>query len=479
MVHLGFDNTYARDLEGLYIPSSTRGFQAPEVMSLDDSLRIELGLPELTPAETAAIYSGTTKAEGAMPIAMAYAGHQFGGFSPQLGDGRAVLLGEVVDPQGHRWDLQLKGSGPTGFSRGGDGFAAVGPILREQLVSAAMHRLGVPTSRVLVSIRTGEQVRRESWLPGAMLVRVASSHLRVGTFQFFAARNAYGEVARLVDYAIARHTPEHAEAERPALALMQWVATQQAALIAAWLDVGFVHGVMNTDNFTISGETLDYGPCAFIDEYDPRAVFSSIDHHGRYAYGNQAGIAQWNLTRFGEALLPLIDDDQDTAVTLVKEVLAGYAEAFWTAHRARRHNKLGLVGEQDTDEALVEDLLEWMYTANRDYTGTFRDLAESLRRGESLSEDAAFLDWETRWKSRLNTEDPSNVADRMDSTNPLYIPRNHLVQQALDAAEAGDLEPFERLSKVLENPFERQDDAEAYAEPAPEGSPPCVTYCGT
>jgi len=479
MVQLGFDNTYARELTGLYLPVEPRGFAAPEALAFDEGLRQSLGLPDLDPEVGVRLYSGSVVAEDASPLAMAYAGHQFGGFSPQLGDGRAVLLGEVVDPEGQRWDLQLKGSGPTPFSRGGDGFAAVGPILREYLVSRAMHHLGVPTTRVLSAVLTGESIRRERWLPGAVLVRVASSHIRVGSFQFFAFRRDEESLSRLLDYTVRRHLPEAIESERPALALLKWVAERQAELIASWMDVGFVHGVMNTDNFTISGETLDYGPCAFVDAYDPAAVFSSIDYHGRYAYGNQARVGQWNLARFGETLLPLIDPEPEAAVDRVREVLGDYGEAFWSRYQARRRRKIGLTDTRPEDTALVEDLLEWMHRGQVDYTQAFRRLAESLRSGDPAFQDPGFAAWDARWRARLGTADLAAIADGMDGVNPKYIPRNHLVEEALVAAEAGDLEPFRRLEAIGTRPYQVQEVPERFAEPPPPGSPPCVTYCGT
>lgn len=474
---LGFDNTYARDLEGAYIPSPPRGFPDPALMSYDRGLAAEIGLPPLEDADAARLYSGTVVPDDATPIAMAYAGHQFGGFTPQLGDGRAVLLGELVDPTGRRWDLQLKGSGPTRFSRGGDGLAAVGPVLREHLVSHAMHHLGVPSTRVLATVRTGAQVRRQTPLDGAVLARVGSSHLRVGTLEFFAARKDQAMVGRLVAYALSRHAPELADGPEPALALLKHVARRQAKLVTRWLGVGFVHGVMNTDNFTLSGETLDYGPCAFVDAYDPAAVFSSLDHGGRYALANQPRIAQWNLARMGETLLPLIDADIDLAVAKVQQVLADFASEFNALRTASMRAKLGLTGESADDAALMDELLAWMHATSQDHTRTFRDLATSLRTGTPHASDARFTAWHERWTTRLGAVEA--VADAMDRVNPVYIPRNHLVEDALSAAEQGDMAPFERFLAVLERPFTEQPGAEAYAEAAPESFGCYTTFCGT
>ena len=480
MLQLGFDNTYARELEGTFVPSPPQGFPDPVTMTFDTELAAALGLPELSDAEVAALFSGGQVAEDSTPIALAYAGHQFGGFSPQLGDGRAVLLGELVTAEGQRYDLQLKGSGRTVFSRGGDGHATVGPILRELLVSHAMHHLKIPTTRVLATVRTGRAVRRQQGpLPGAVLARVAKSHLRVGTFEFFAARRQHDVVRRLVRYTLARHAPHLREAANPALALLGWVADGQARLVSAWMGVGFVHGVMNTDNVSICGETLDYGPCAFIDAYDPAAVFSAIDHGGRYAFENQPGIAQWNLARLGEALMPVIDDDRPTAVAAVKEVLGRFAERFGELRLDGLRRKLGLGGARDEDVALADDLLTWMHIGKHDHTATFRALAHTLRGSGSLHSDPSLADWLQRWRERLGTADPAVVADQMDAVNPLYIARNHLVEEALDAAIAGDLAPLERFMTVLGQPFTEQPGAERYAAPPPADFGPYTTFCGT
>ena len=479
MVQLGFDNTYARALAGLYEPVQPAGFRAPELLTFNSALFVALGLPAVVEARAAETFSGNLVPGDAQPLAMAYAGHQFGGFSPLLGDGRALLLGEVVDPRGERWDIHLKGSGRTVFSRGGDGLAPMGPVLREYLVSEAMYHLGVPTTRVLATVKTGETVYRDRPLPGAVLARVARSHLRVGTFELCASRGDVDGLRRLVAYALERHGPALADGDNPAMALLDAVAERQSRLVAAWMSLGFVHGVMNTDNFTISGETLDYGPCAFIDRYDPDAVFSSIDHGGRYAYSNQPGIAQWNLARFAETLLALIDDDTDRAIERAQGALERFAATYRERRLARLRDKLGLTGEAQGDPSLTDDLLAYMRATRRDFTGTFRALAESLRAGTPAFDDADFRAWEARWKARLGADDPRDAAARMDRVNPLYIPRNHQVERVLAAAVEGDMAPFREMMAVLEHPFDAQEGAEAYAEPAPDDAGRYVTFCGT
>jgi uncharacterized protein YdiU (UPF0061 family) len=481
------EHTFAEQLEGLYEPWQAAPVPAPELLALNDDLAVHLGLdPErLRSAEGVAFLTGQALPEGTRSVAQAYSGHQFGGFSPRLGDGRALLVGELVDDRGHRWDLHLKGSGRTPFARGGDGKAAVGPMLREYVVSEAMHALGIPTSRSLAVAATGEPVRRETVLPGAILARVASSHLRVGTFQYAALAGDVDLLRRLADHAIVRHHPSAAEAEQPYLALFGSVLEAQASLVARWLGVGFVHGVMNTDNTTISGETIDYGPCAFLDAYDPATVFSSIDHGGRYAYGNQPSIAQWNLARLAEALLPLLDDDQEVAVAQATEALRTFPGRF--AHHWRRvlGAKLGLAEVHDGDDALGDDLLEVLHTQHADLTASFRALS-SVVRGDAgplraeLLEPAAIEPWLERYRARIDGQGrpAEEVATALDRTNPRYIPRNHLVEAALEAATAGDLAPFERLVEVVRRPFDDQPGAEAYARALP-GAGPYVTYCGT
>ncbi len=485
-----FENSYATELEGFYVPWQGDVAPEPKIVQFNRDLALELRLdPEqLASPAGAAFFAGSEAPDGASPLAQVYAGHQFGGFSPRLGDGRALLIGELIDRHGARRDLQLKGSGRTPFSRGGDGKAVLGPVLREYLMGEAMHALGIPTSRALAAVTTGQEVMREGPQPGAVLARVAASHLRVGTFEFFAARGETDKVRQLADYAIERHYPELAAADDRYLGLLRGVSSRQAALVAQWLSVGFVHGVMNTDNMTISGETLDYGPCAFIDEYDPMAVFSSIDHQGRYAYGNQPAIAQWNLARLAETLLPLFDaEDDDEAVRLATgeiEAFPAIYEAFWLGMMRR---KLGLSRGEDGDLDLVNDLHDVMAQHSVDFTLLFRGLADRLR-GEGratqalLDAPAALDPWLARWMTRLERDprDREASADAMDRVNPVYVPRNHKVEEALQAAsDTSDLEPFERLLGALERPFERRADLEEYEGGAPEDFGPYKTYCGT
>jgi uncharacterized protein YdiU (UPF0061 family) len=489
-----FDNRFARELDGMAVPWEPATVPAPRWLRLNHALADDLGLDAeaLASDEGLAVLAGNRVPEGAQPVAQAYAGHQFGGFSPQLGDGRALLLGEIIDRQGQRRDVAFKGSGRTPFSRGGDGKAAVGPVLREYLISEAMHALGIPTTRTLAAVATGETVRRERPLPGAILTRVAASHIRVGSFQFLAARRDTDGLRRLADHVIARHDPALAGREDRYLALLDAVTARQAKLIALWMSVGFIHGVMNTDNMTISGETIDYGPCAFLEAYDPQTVFSSIDTHGRYAFGNQPGIAQWNLARLAETLLPLIDDDGDRAVMKATEVLDHFPDRFaqhWlNLHRA----KLGLQGEpsdEGTDRQLVNNLLALMHEHRVDFTLGFRRLSALLRgQGEGVQalwgDGAGAADaWQARWLARLDAqgEPPAAIADRMDATNPVYIPRNHLVENALDAAvEAQDMRPFERLLAIIGSPFDERDaDTLAALPGTPEQTEGFRTFCGT
>ena len=489
MPHLPLQTDYASALDGLYLPWKGSVAPAPVMLRLNDRLARELGLApeELMTSEAAAILTGGVAPAGARPLAQAYAGHQFGGFSPQLGDGRALLLGEITDSHGQLRDIHLKGSGRTPFSRGGDGKAALGPVLREYLVGEAMQALGIPTTRALAALTTGEDVARETLLPGAVLARVAASHIRIGTFQFFAARGETDRLQRLADYTIRRHYPDLAGREDRYLALLAGVIERQAALVAKWMSVVFVHGVMNTDNMTISGETIDYGPCAFIDAYHPQAVFSSIDERGRYALGNQPVILQWNLARFAETLLPLISDDDDVAVRLATEVIntvPARFQAYWLGEMRR---KLGLAREVTEDSALIDDLLALMAAGKADFTQMFRRLADAVR-GDSrparalFADPAAFDKWLLRYQARLGQEAdaPAAIAQRMDAINPLYIPRNHLVEAALAAAvETSDLSLFDRLLALVSAPFTPQAGMAAYEQPAPSGSGPYVTFCGT
>lgn len=486
-VAFSFDNTFARELEGLYAPWQPEKFPSPELVVLNRALLADLGLDAKDiENEAAEIFSGNRVPDGSSPLAQVYAGHQFGHFSPQLGDGRALLLGEVVNKRGERRDIQLKGSGRTPFSRGGDGRATLGPILREYLMGEAMHRLGIPTTRALAAVTTGEEVYRTTSLPGAVLGRVASSHLRVGTFEFFAAKGEKDKLRRLTGYAIGRHYPEQFDAENTAYELLRQVANAQATLIAQWMLVGFIHGVMNTDNATISGETIDYGPCAFMDQYDLATVFSSIDHRGRYAYGNQPAIGAWNVARLAEALLPLMDSDARRAEKLAQSALEHYTDVYQTRYLAGMCRKLGLHASGEADKTLVDRYLSLIMTAKLDFTASFRTLA-GLLRGEvsqATTELAAiedFAPWREAWLGRIQAEGrgATETARSMDTVNPIYIPRNHKVEEALDAAIAGDLSPFEALLEVLSEPFEEKSGWAAYAEPAPDGNPGYQTFCGT
>jgi uncharacterized protein YdiU (UPF0061 family) len=484
---LSLDDSYARELEGLSVPWQAAPAPAPRLLVLSDALAAELGLDAgaLRSPEGVALLAGAAP-EGANPVAQAYSGHQFGGFSPRLGDGRALLLGEVLDVHGRRRDLHLKGSGRTPFARGADGKAAVGPMLREYVIGEAMHALGIPTTRALAVVATGEQVVRETLLPGAVLTRVAASHLRVGTFEYAATHGDAALVRRLADYAIARHHPSAAEAEQPYLAFFEAVLEAQAALVARWMLVGFVHGVMNTDNMTISGETIDYGPCAFMDAFDPATVFSSIDHGGRYAYGNQPVVAQWNLARLAEAMLPLLGPDPEAAVAAATEVLATFPGRHAEHWGRGMREKLGLSGEAPEDVALLDDLVALLSEHRVDHTSFFRALSSALRGDAAparalFAVPAAFDGWSARWRTRLAAEGgaPDGVAEAMDRVNPVYIPRNHLVEEALSAATAGDLAPLHRLLDVLGAPFEARPGLEPYAAPAPPGTGAYRTFCGT
>ena len=471
-----FDNSYIRDLPGSYLRETPDAAPAPRLLVLNRGLARDLGLDvDALEAGAAGWLSGAALPPGAEPVALAYAGHQFGGFSPQLGDGRAHLLGEIIGADGRRWDLQLKGSGRTPFSRGGDGKAAVGPMLREYIVSEAMQALGVPTTRALAVVATGEEIARDAMLPGAVLARVAASHIRVGTFQFFAARGDTAAVARLLDYAIARHYPDLSAGD--ALGFLDAVAGWQAALIAQWMGLGFIHGVMNTDNMAVSGETIDYGPCAFMEAYAPGTVFSSIDHQGRYAYANQPLILGWNLARLAETLLPLIDADGDRAVARATEVLGGVAVRYRAAWEAVMAAKLGLAAPDGT---LADDFLAAMAAGGADWTLSFRRLAEAAEGDEvflrAQFSDAGLLDaWLPRWKAASGP----GAATRIRAANPLYIPRNHRVEAALAAATAGDMAPFQALMAVLADPFVERRGLEGYTLPAPQGFGPYRTYCGT
>ena len=483
---LDLDDEFARELPELAVERAPQPVAAPGLVWVNESLAVELGLntAALTGADGIAVLAGHAAPAGARPVAQAYAGHQFGGYSPRLGDGRALLLGELTAPDGTRRDLHLKGSGRTPFARGGDGRAALGPMLREVVVSEAMHALGIPTTRALAVTTTGEPIVREvdgrvREVPGAVLARVAASHLRVGTFQYVAASGDLALLTRLVDHALTRHVPAMSAADRAetsvaerATVLYDHVIEVQAARVAQGMQVGFIHGEMNTDNMTISGETIDYGPCAFMDAYDPATVYSSIDHGGRYAYGNQPAIATWNLARLGEALLGLLDDDGERAVAAATERLQRFPELFQARWLRGMCAKLGIAPDTPDAAVLVGDLLDLMQQTGADYTSTLRSLS-AVARGEA---SLPFDDWVTRWRDRV---DPT-AADEMDRLNPVVVPRNHLVETALAAATDGDLDPFHELVDAVRQPFDARPGFERYAAPAPrEFTAGYRTFCGT
>jgi uncharacterized protein YdiU (UPF0061 family) len=473
---------FARELAEMAVPWRAAEAPEPRLLVLNEPLAAELGLdPDwLRSPEGLGLLVGTVVPSGAAPVAQAYAGHQFGGFVPRLGDGRALLLGELVDSGGQLHDLHLKGSGRTPFARGGDGLAAVGPMLREYVVSEAMHALGIPTTRSLAVVATGGLVRRETLLPGAVLARVASSHLRVGSFQYARATGDVDLLRRLADFAISRHHAAAADAEQPYLAFFESVVAVQASLVAQWMLVGFVHGVMNTDNMTISGETIDYGPCAFMDAFDPATVYSSIDQGGRYAYGNQPLLAEWNLARLAEAMLPLFADEDEAAVATAVEALGGFRPQYNAAWSAGMRAKLGLPHGLDdaVAQALFEELLGLLEKDHVDLTSFFRGLGAAAR-GDVESTRNLFLDlagidgWLERWRA-LGPD-----ADAMDRVNPVYIPRNHLVEEALTAATEGDLDPLQRLLDAVTRPYDERPGLERYAAPAPQDFGTYRTFCGT
>ena len=490
-VHLPFENTYARLPDRFYARVAPTPVRAPRLIRLNTELAADLGFdPEwLVGPQGLEVLAGQRVPDAAEPIALAYAGHQFGHFVPQLGDGRAVLLGEIVDRHGVRRDVQLKGSGRTPFSRRGDGRAALGPVLREYVVSEAMSALGIPTTRSLAAIMTGETVARETELPGAVLTRIATSHIRVGTFQFFAARRDLEGLRLLADHVIARHYPEAARSDRRYLSLLELVTLRQADLIVRWLLVGFIHGVMNTDNMSIAGETIDYGPCAFMDEYDPGKVFSSIDRQGRYAYGNQPQIATWNLARLAETLLPLIDEDQPKAVQQVENVLEGFATRFEANYSAGMRQKLGLSTVEDGDIGLVGEFLDLLATNQVDFTIAFRrlsDAADDVPAKDELrglfQDGPGFDAWWIRRRERLARE-PETVENRrmrMRAVNPAFIPRNHRIEEMIQAATgANDFAPFHELLSVLARPFDDQPDFARYLESPQPHERVCQTFCGT
>jgi serine/tyrosine/threonine adenylyltransferase len=478
-----FDNTYTRLPDELFVRAKPARVREPRVVVLNLPLADELGfnLRSLPTEELASLLAGQALPTGADPIAQAYAGHQYGGFT-RLGDGRAILLGEHRTPSGQLVDVQFKGSGPTAFSRGGDGLAALGPMLREYIISEAMHALGIPTTRSLAVVTTGEKVQRETRLPGAILTRIAASHIRVGTFQYALARGDLDTLQRLADYTIARHYPELEGSPGKYLAFLKAVIQRQAALIARWQLVGFVHGVMNTDNMAISGETIDYGPCAFLDTYHSDTVFSSIDHGGRYAYGNQPHIAQWNLARFAETLLPLLDSDSDRAVALATEAIQEFPDLFQKLWNAGMRKKLGLLTAEDDDQELAESLLALMQEAKADFTNTFRDLSTDPLPTTGFLGSTAFQTWCERWQVRRDRDEQPRSASvaLMQSVNPEVIPRNHRVEEALAAAsDHGDLSALHDLLIAVTSPFQRSEASTKYSEPPSPTARRYRTFCGT
>ena len=487
-----FDNSYARLPDRFYVRQIPTPVSQPRLIRLNDPLARTLGLDpsDLSKPDTLQVFAGNANFAGSDPIATAYAGHQFGGFTPKLGDGRAILLSEILATDGTRHDIQLKGAGPTPFSRRGDGRAAVGPVLREYIVSEAMAALGIPTTRSLVAVLTGDRVQRETALPGAILTRVAASHIRVGTFQYFAVRRDTEGVKQLADHVIARHYPAAATEPNPYLALLSRVMHRQAELIARWMLVGFIHGVMNTDNTSIAGETIDYGPCAFMDNYDPATVYSSIDEHGRYAFHNQPTIAQWNLTRFAETLLPLLADDTPSAISMAQDVLDGFASDYLTAYNVGMRAKLGLKTSRADDVLLSQSLLDCMARNKADYTLTFRLLSDAVVGDDthvrSLFDNPLEFDtWAGAWRARLASEANPEISatttrNAMRNVNPAFIPRNHNIETAIVAAVTNeDFEPFNLLVDVLSAPFADQPTNTAYTLPPRPNQIVRATFCGT
>jgi uncharacterized protein YdiU (UPF0061 family) len=468
---IALQDHFLRDLPEMAVRWQAETFPDLRLLVLNEPLAAELGLDAawLRSPDGLRFLVGNLVPDDAAPVAQAYAGHQFGGYVAQLGDGRALLLGELVGADGRVRDIHLKGSGPTPFARGGDGLAAVGPMLREYIISESMHALGVPTTRSLAVVGTGRLVQRETPLPGAVLARVASSHLRVGSFQYAAATANLDLLRRLADHAIARHHPSAADADNPYLALFEAVARVQASLVARWMLIGFIHGVMNTDNMTISGETIDYGPCAFMEAYDPDTVFSSIDYWGRYAYGNQPAVAGWNLARFAEALLPLLADNVEDGIALAENAFGAFRDEYDAAWTSGMRAKLGLSADVDA-APLVDELLPLLKEHRVDYTSFFRQLSQAA--GGEVG-PAGFEDWIARWQA-LGPD-----AESMDRANPIYIPRNHLVEEALTAATAGDVDPLQQLLAAVTAPYDERPGLERYASPAPEDFGPYQTFCGT
>ena len=477
-----FDNTYVHLPKAFYTQLSPVPVPTPKMAIFNASLATDMGL-DFSGANTdlqAGLFGGNVMPDGAEPLAQAYAGHQFGHFT-MLGDGRAIVLGEHITPSGQRLDVQFKGSGPTPYSRGGDGRAALGPMLREYIISEAMHALNIPTTRSLAVVTNGEKVYRETGLPGAILTRIASSHIRVGTFEYAALQQDKGIMPTLVDYTIERHYPWIKEKKNKTLSLLEAVIEKQADLITHWMRVGFIHGVMNTDNMTLSGETIDYGPCAFMDAYDPRTVFSSIDHAGRYAYGNQPTIAQWNLARLAETLLPLLDDKIEKAADMAEEAVNGFGPLYKDKWLSMMRSKLGLFGARAEDASLIADLLDWMHQADADYTNTFRDLTEEKPPQGKPYDGKTFKEWYARWRAQLaqDTKPLKSSLSLMGANNPVVIPRNHKVEQVLEAATNGDLKPLKDLLAALQEPYENRSNLKPYQSPPKPEEIVHQTFCGT
>ena len=477
-----FDNTYSKLPEYFISNTSPIPVKSPELIILNDNLAKELGLnfSLIDKKDLSKLFSGNSLPEGSKAISQAYAGHQFGHFT-MLGDGRAVLMGEHISKNNERFDIQFKGSGKTPFSRNGDGRAALGPMLREYIISEAMHALNIPTTRSLAVVKTGEDVMRENTLQGAILTRVASSHLRVGTFQFIAARKSENELKTLINYTINRHYPNIKQSKNQALEFLKVMIKQQTNLVINWMRVGFIHGVMNTDNMAISGETIDYGPCAFMDTYDPQTVFSSIDQFGRYSYSNQPNITKWNLARFAECLIPLIDPNKDKAIEIATETINNFDKNYEIKWINMMRDKLGLFGQDPKDLVLILDLLTWMHKNKADYTNTFCVLMNENVQKNKIYEDENFIIWKKRWEERLklNNNNPEKFLKLMRSVNPLIIPRNHKVEEALEAANNNDLSPLIKLIKILEKPYDKQQENIDYQFPAPLGNKKYQTFCGT
>ena len=479
-INWNFDNTYSRLPDPFREKINPVKVKNPELVMLNKSLAEDLNLDfsGLDQAKLSALFSGNELPNNSRSIAQAYAGHQFGHFT-MLGDGRAVLIGEHISKSNHRYDIQFKGSGKTAFSRNGDGRAALGPMLREYIISESMHFLNIPTTRSLAVAKTGEKVIRETQLEGAILTRVASSHIRVGTFQYIAARNKKGELEMLFEYVIKRHYPEIESSKNQALDLLNVVLNKQIELVVNWMRVGFIHGVMNTDNMSIAGETIDYGPCAFMDIYDPKTVFSSIDKLGRYAYCNQPIITKWNLSRFAECLIPLIDGDQDKAIKLATEVIDTFEKKYEEKWLDMMRNKIGLADEDEKDKFLILDLLTWMHQNKVDYTNTFCHLMNFQTQNDIVYENNEFSDWKKRWQERLSQNSSSEkYINLMRSVNPIVIPRNHIVEDALKKANQGNFEPINNFLKILSSPYTDQKHITEYQIPS-QSDENYQTFCGT